>query len=364
MLACRHLVVRFSSVTAVDDVSFDVHRGEVFTLLGSSGCGKTTILRTVAGLEEQQAGEVWLRGECVGAPERGIWRPTNKRNLGMVFQSYAVWPHMTVGENVAYPLVVRKVGRAEIRERVGRVLAIVGLDGLAERPASHLSGGQQQRVALARALVYSEDFIVLDEPFSNLDAQLRRQLRGELQHLQRSLGIAALFVTHDQEEAMMLSNRVAVMSAGRFEQVGTPRELYEEPATAFVRDFLGTTILLDAVVEHLGSEGLAQAVIAGEDGDACRVVIPSREVTAPGPCVVAFRPEAARLEATPRPTPADGVAIPVRCVNAQYMGDRWEVLLRLRSRTFQIPQQAIEPPPPGTVGYLVVEPERLRAWPA
>jgi ABC-type Fe3+/spermidine/putrescine transport system ATPase subunit len=259
----------FGATPAVDGASLEVRRGEVFTLLGPSGCGKTTTLRLVAGLERPDAGEITLRGRVVAAPTRGVFVAPHKRNLGMVFQSYAIWPHMTVFDNVAYPLTLRGASRAVIREKVTRVLDLVGLDGLQARAATLLSGGQMQRLALCRALVYEPDLLLLDEPFSNLDAKLREQMRVELKLLQRRLGVTVLFVTHDQIEALSLSDRIAVMQRGRVEQVGAPRALYDRPASAFVRDFLGQTVVLRGRVaarEGRGAGRDASAVTVKMDG--------------------------------------------------------------------------------------------------
>ncbi len=244
VLALDRVSKRFSEAAAVDSVSLSIRRGEVFTLLGPSGCGKTTTLRLVAGLEHPDAGEITLRDRVVASAARRHFVAPNQRNLGMVFQSYAVWPHMTVFENVAYPLQLRGLPKAAVREKVARVLDLVGLGGLETRPGTLLSGGQMQRLALCRALVYEPDLLLLDEPFSNLDAKLREQMRVEVKLLQRRLGITVLFVTHDQVEALSLSDRIAVMHRGRVEQVGSPRALYERPASAFVRDFLGQTVVL------------------------------------------------------------------------------------------------------------------------
>src|SRR5687768_7158582 len=258
VLEFRNVSKRFNQVNAADQVSFSIFAGEVFTLLGPSGCGKTTTLRLVAGLERPDAGEITLRGRVVASVPRRIFVAPNRRNLGMVFQSYAIWPHMTVFDNVAYPLTLRGLGRAAIRERVTRVLELVGLAGTEARPATLLSGGQMQRLALCRALVYEPDLLLLDEPFSNLDAKLREQMRLELRLLQRRLGITVLFVTHDQIEALSLSDRIAVMQRGRVEEVGLPRDLYERPASAFVRDFVGSTVILRGRVSTLapGSVGV------------------------------------------------------------------------------------------------------------
>src|SRR6266566_4214412 len=241
-LEVRNLVKIFGKLTAVDNVSFKVEQGEVVTLLGPSGCGKTTTLRMVAGFEKPNAGEVEIAGRVVVATNRRINVPPEKRDIGMVFQSYAIWPHMTVFENVAFPLNVRRANRQEIKRRVEETLELVGLANFSDRPAILLSGGQQQRVSLARALVYAPAILLLDEPLSNLDAKLREQMRLEIRALQMKFKLTVLYVTHDQAEAMTLSDRMAVVHRGRFEQVGSPAEVYEQPATPFVAEFLGRTI--------------------------------------------------------------------------------------------------------------------------
>jgi len=289
VLELREVHKRFGATAAVDGLSLAIQPGEVFTLLGPSGCGKSTTLRMVAGLEEPDSGEVFLDGKLIASTRSCL--PPERRNVGMVFQSYAIWPHMTVFENVAFPLQLRGASKASIRERVDNVLELVGLGGLGSRGATDLSGGQQQRVALARAIVYEPKLLLLDEPLSNLDARLREHMRVELRSLQQRLGIAVLFVTHDQAEAMVLSDRIAVMSAGRIEQVGTPAALYERPATPFVRDFLGRVLTLPLIVS---SEDCAEVV--GETG--VRVELP-RGAPAPlrgGRALLACRPEDVYVE--------------------------------------------------------------------
>ena len=241
------------AIRAAQDVTFDVPQGKLFTLLGPSGCGKTTTLRSIAGLERPRAGEIAVASDVVYSSTRAIFVPPNQRGLGMVFQSYAIWPHMTVYENAAFPLRVgrRKLARREIDERVRRVLATVDLSEMAEREATKLSGGQQQRLALARALVMEPRLLLLDEPLSNLDAKLRERMRFELKRLQRELGITTVYVTHDQSEALALSHAIAVMNRGRIEQIGTPREIYERPVNPFVADFVGSSNFLDATVRAL-----------------------------------------------------------------------------------------------------------------
>jgi ABC-type Fe3+/spermidine/putrescine transport system ATPase subunit len=321
VLALTDIRKVFGPQPAVDRVSLDVRRGEVFTLLGPSGCGKTTTLRLIAGLERPDAGEITLRGRLVASVPRRVFVAPDRRNLGMVFQSYAIWPHMTVFENVAYPLTLRRLGRAAIRERVTRVLDLVGLAGTEARAATLLSGGQMQRLALCRALVYEPDLLLLDEPFSNLDAKLREQMRVELRLLQRRLGITVLFVTHDQIEALSLSDRIAVMQEGRVEQVGPPQLLYERPASAFVRDFLGTTVILRGRVESVGPGGvsvtmdgaLAGRTLAGRSASAAALV--------PGaPVHVAIRPEDIAIDGAR----ADAGTLPAVIDTLLFVGDRYE----------------------------------------
>jgi iron(III) transport system ATP-binding protein len=256
VLSIAGLVKRFwrEAEPAVDSLSLEVEPGQLFTLLGPSGCGKTTTLRCVAGLERPDEGEITVDGRVLFSSGAGIDVSVQRRGLGMVFQSYGLWPHMTVFDTVAFPLTVRprgrRLGRGELRQRVERTLATVQLQGLEGRMATDLSGGQQQRLALARALVLEPPLLLMDEPLSNLDARLRDDMRLELKRLQRELGITSVYVTHDQAEALALSNRVAVMSRGRVEQVGKPREIYQRPRSRFVAEFLGNANLIDAVVER------------------------------------------------------------------------------------------------------------------
>jgi iron(III) transport system ATP-binding protein len=246
-------------VVAVDRVSFTVEKGKLFTLLGPSGCGKTTTLRCIAGLERPTEGEIQIDGRVLYSSSSATWVPANRRGLGMVFQSYAIWPHMNVFDNVVYPLTVQRravrPNRKERRERAERVLSIVQLDHLAGRRATDLSGGQQQRLALARALVMEPPVLLLDEPLSNLDAKLREGMRLELKRLQRELGVTTLYVTHDQVEALAISNTVAVVNRGAIEQIGRPWDIYERPETLFVADFIGTTNLIRGTVRGRSGEG-------------------------------------------------------------------------------------------------------------
>jgi iron(III) transport system ATP-binding protein len=281
---------RHKRVLAVDHVSLDVHEGELFTLLGPSGCGKTTTLRSIAGLETPDQGEISVGGRVLFSSQTKTRVPANQRGLGMVFQSYAIWPHMNVFQNVAFPLQVlprnQRPSRNELRERVERVLTVVKLDHLASRDATALSGGQQQRLALARALVMEPSLLLLDEPLSNLDAKLREDMRFELKRLQRELGITCVYVTHDQTEALAMSNEVAVMRDGKVEQIGRPRDIYESPKTRFVADFIGTSNFIDGVVEEKRPGGYLVRTPQGP------LDVPSDAQHVPGDAViVSARPE-------------------------------------------------------------------------
>jgi iron(III) transport system ATP-binding protein len=241
-LRVEGLVKRFASdAAAVNGISVAVPKGQLFTLLGPSGCGKSTTLRCIAGLERPEGGAISIEGKTVYSSGEDVFVTPDKRGIGMVFQSYAIWPHMTVYQNVAYALEVKRTPRGEIRPRVMEALERVGLQAFADRPAPHLSGGQQQRVALARAIVGRPSLLLFDEPLSNLDAKLRERMRAEIRELQQRLSITAIYVTHDQAEALALSDTIAVMEAGRILAVGSPREIYAAPASRIVADFVGST---------------------------------------------------------------------------------------------------------------------------
>ena len=247
-------------VRALRGVTFEVGKGELFTLLGPSGCGKTTTLRCIAGLEQPVSGEILIDGRRVFSASGNIFVPPERRNIGMVFQSYAIWPHMTVFQNVAYPLA-KEATRAETAERVGRILERLSLGPLADRLAPNLSGGQQQRVALARALVAQPQVLLLDEPLSNLDAKLREQMRFELKALQESFGITTVYVTHDQEEALALSDRIALMHEGALVEMGSPKDLYLRPAHRVTADFLGTSNFVDGDAQIDGARSGDQLIL-------------------------------------------------------------------------------------------------------
>jgi len=285
----------FGGVRAVDRVSLSVADGRLLTLLGPSGCGKTTTLRMIAGLEQNDAGRITIGDRVVSDPAAGISLAPERREIGMVFQSYAIWPHMTVFANVAYPLEVRRMKRAAILERVREVLQTMQMEHLADRPATLLSGGQQQRVAIARALVFRPRVLLMDEPLSNLDAQLRERMRLEIRTLQQRLGITTVYVTHDQEEAMVLSDEIAVMQEGRLLQLADPQTIYARPATRAVAAFFGTPNLLPATAREVRRE--AQGTVARVDGEGwdgwCAV---PDDVRAGDVVTVIVRPEIIRLD--------------------------------------------------------------------
>ena len=281
-------------VKAAQNVEFEAPKGVFFTLLGPSGCGKTTTLRSIAGLERPTSGAIEANGRVVYSSSQGVFVPPNKRNFGMVFQSYAIWPHMTVFSNASFPLEVRKnkLPKAQIREKVMKVLHAVGLDHLAERDATKLSGGQQQRLALARALVMEPEILLLDEPLSNLDAKLREKMRFELKRIQRELGLTTIYVTHDQGEALALSHEIAVMNEGRIVQIGSPRAIYERPANRFVADFIGTTNFVDGDVKGFDDQTKLWRM-STPIGDL--MVSSDAPLTAGGKATLSIRPEDVEL---------------------------------------------------------------------
>jgi ABC-type Fe3+/spermidine/putrescine transport system ATPase subunit len=347
---------------AVDNLSLDIHEGEIFSLLGPSGCGKTTTLRMVAGLEMPDHGTIHFKDRPIVVTSNRLFVPPEKRHVGMVFQSYAIWPHMTVEQNVAYPLRARGVSAAEANRKVGAILELVGMGHLAQRSAMMLSGGQQQRVALARALVYEPSLLLLDEPFSNLDTKLREQMRIEVKMLQIKLGITVLFVTHDQVEALSLSTRLAVMHQGIVQQVGTPRALYEQPANATVRDFIGRSVLLKAKVRDVASQ-LEIGIDDGEGGGAFRVRRDSgmRPLNAGEEIHVSLRPEDIRLVAASNTRQDGSLAGVVEA--ALFEGERTEFRVRVSGQhPVYVYGSRRDTFAEGEKVWLDIPAERLTAW--
>jgi len=351
------LAKAFGKVAAVDRVDFEVEAGSLVTLLGPSGCGKTTTLRLIAGLERPDAGEVHVGGRLLTSAAQRVFLNPEKRRMGMVFQSYAIWPHMTVFENIAFPLRAQRRPAAEIRERVMAILQTIGLDGFQDRPAPRLSGGQQQRVALGRALVADPDVLLLDEPFSNLDARLREEMRFELKELQARVGVTTLFVTHDQAEAMVLSDRVLVMNAGRIAQDGTPRQIYEEPRTRFVMDFLGQAGHVGARVART-AEGTYVAHLDGVAG--APVPLSAEHEWQDGEeAVLAFRSAEVRVCAGLPDGFWQG-----NVLSAAYLGERIEYIVELGAARIRASGPVTEPLGKGTVVQVRVPVTAMRAWPA
>jgi iron(III) transport system ATP-binding protein len=297
-LAVRGLVRLYPGGGGVDGVDLVAEKGQLISLLGASGCGKTTTLRCLAGIDRPDSGEIWIDGKLVSSADKRVSVPPERREIGMVFQSYALWPHLTALENVAFPLHARKVPRREVRHRAQAMLDLVGLGQLAGRSPSQLSGGQQQRVALARALVYHPRLLLFDEPLSNLDAELRESVRQDIRRIQRDLAVTALYVTHDRTEAMAISDRLVVMANGKIVQDGPPRELLDRPASPFVAALLGSANMIHGVVERTERDatGVAVTVVSGPPGNQARL-----HGRASGPLemgskvVVCVRPTALRI---------------------------------------------------------------------
>ena len=337
VLEVRNVSKRFGDAVVVDDVSFEVHNGEFLFLIGPSGCGKTTTLRMIGGYERTTSGEIAIRGRVVNDV------PLEKRNIGMVFQSYALFPHMTVMRNVEYGLRMRNVSAAERRERVREVLELVELTEFGERYPAQLSGGQRQRVALGRVIAYEPDILLLDEPLANLDKRLRDVMRVELKKLQEKVGITTVYVTHDQEEALTMADRLIVMEGGRMLQIGSPKELYNSPGTAFVATFLGETSSFRGTVES-DVEGVAHVVM--EDG--FRATFRNREDVSVGHRVmVSIRPEAVTISTEPPHAKENVVAGVVDF--ASYLGSHVVYMIRIDGAHALI--RASEPIPSGEARF-------------
>ena len=330
----KNLKKSFGTVAAVNGVSINIEAGQLATLLGPSGCGKTTTLRMIAGLEVPDQGSITIGDRVIFDKDQSINILPEKRNLGMVFQSYAIWPHKTVFENIAYPLRLRRVPRSQIRDRVKSVLEMLGMGGFEDRPATKLSGGQQQRVALARSLVFEPQLLLLDEPLSNLDAKLREQMRFELKAMQRRIGITTIYVTHDQEEALALSDRVVVMNSGKVEQDGPPNEIYQSPASLFVADFIGKMNFIPVKGLKVEREGLASGLLETFNGP---IRVFAQTGPAPHPAeeaTLAIRPEKIQLANSKAPDPSDEVNVVPGQVKARaYLGDRLEHMVAVNGNT-------------------------------
>ena len=348
-LRLERLAKRFGEVPAVEDLSLEVRDGELVSLLGPSGSGKTTTLRLIAGYEAPGGGEIYLEDRPIGQ------LPPERRNVGMVFQNYALFPHLSVFDNVAFGLRMRRIPPDELRGRVEEALALVRLEGLAERYPRQLSGGQQQRVALARAIVFRPALLLLDEPLSALDRKLRAQMQLELRQLQRQTGLTTLYVTHDQEEALALSDRIAVMSGGRLQQYGTPREIYERPANAFIVDFIGVANLLEVELIPNGPAGPLARI-----GGLTFPFAPSGEPPRLGSARLAIRPEQVQLSRASAPG-----AVPGRVTSSVYLGTTTHVYVTLEGGPalvafVQNTRPEMEPFTPDTRLWVSWDPASLR----
>jgi ABC-type Fe3+/spermidine/putrescine transport system ATPase subunit len=324
LLRISGVTKRFGGHVAVDHVSLDIHRGEFFALLGGSGSGKSTLLRMLAGLLQPDAGRILLDGQDMA----GV--PAYQRPVNMMFQSYALFPHMSVAQNIGYGLRLRKKSRADIAKRVGDMVAMLKLDGLAERNVTQLSGGQRQRVALGRALAVDPQILLLDEPLSNLDARIREDVRHEIKALQRRLGITAIHVTHDREEAMVMADRIVILDAGQIAQVGRPEDVYNRPVSPFVASFMGAN---NAIRLDLSRAGAKLRVAPGPHNRAAEL---AHDGAIDGKVTAHFRSEAAKLAIAGDTDPQDALALEGRIVQAAYPGGFWRYAVAVGERQFMV----------------------------
>jgi ABC-type Fe3+/spermidine/putrescine transport system ATPase subunit len=367
-ISVQGLIKSYGPLRIVHGISFDVGRGEFVSLLGPSGCGKTTTLRCIAGLEDANGGVIGIDGRTVSAPDQDLLVPVHERQVGMVFQSYAIWPHMTVAENIAYPLRMRRVPSARRAELVKKALDLVGLSGFGDKPSPLLSGGQQQRVALARALVFEPALLLLDEPLSNLDAKLREQMRFELRIMQQRVGLTAVYVTHDQEEALTLSDRLVVMNEGEIEQIGTPSEVYERPQTRFVAQFIGKGNMLDLAGDVECDASGARLTLPGLNGlldvqlPASSIRTESARHTGNGktaPASLFIRPEKIAI-GNGRNAGRAAVEIAGRVLGRAYAGNRAEYLVAISdSASLKVESATDVAVGPGAEVKLCIAPEDI-----
>ena len=350
-LRVEGLVKTFGEVRAEDDISFRVEDGEFLTLLGPSGCGKSTTLAAIAGLDRPDQGMIALGGNVFFDGRTGRFVPPEGREVGLVFQSYALWPHMTVRDNLDFPLKLRKVPKAERARRIEEVLALVEMEDYGGRYPHALSGGQQQRVALARTLVYRPSLLLLDEPLSNLDAKLRERARTWLRHLQNQVGVTAVYVTHDQSEALALSDRIAVMNKGKIAQLADPYTIYERPADPFVADFIGSSNFFRGTVTGTANGSVRIAI-----GDGQPLVAASPlPIRSGSPVTVSVRPEKIRLLESPQADGGDATNLfPVRIEERTYLGAHHNVLVRVGKDAFRVDCDTL---PGGDTAFVHIPPE-------
>nr|WP_321273200.1 ABC transporter ATP-binding protein [Alcaligenes faecalis] len=353
-LTVENIHLAYDRNPVLKGVSMSLNKGEVVSLLGASGSGKTTLLRAVAGLEQPSQGRIAINNDVLYDSQKRIDLPAEARNLGLVFQSYALWPHMTVQDNVAYPLTLRKTPKAESRQKVDAILDQLGLKGLGERYPSQLSGGQQQRVAIARALVYNPPVILLDEPLSNLDAKLREEARVFLRELIVEMGLSALMVTHDQAEAMAISDRILLLNGGEIEQQGTPQEVYSNPKTLYTAEFMGSNNRLQGKVTEQRDQ---QIRLSGPGwdlwGHAAAPLNAGQQATA------VIRVEQVQLNAQPGPD-----TLQLQLSTSMYLGDKWEHVFRMSDPSAGTLRAFGPEPLPSGVHHLQLPPSKLWIYPS
>lgn len=346
-----------AKVAGIENVSFEVPEGKLFTLLGPSGCGKSTTLRSIAGLEKPDAGKITANGVTVLDADRKIFVPPNKRQFGMVFQSYAIWPHMTVFRNCSFPLEVgkKKFTKQQIADKVMRALTAVGLDHAADRDATKMSGGQQQRLALARAIVMEPKLLLLDEPLSNLDAKLRDKMRFELKRLQRELNVTTIYVTHDQEEALAMSHEIAIMKDGHIVQKARPRSIYEQPANRFVADFIGTTSFVDGTVQRTQGDELTISSAIGTI-----TVANSVGMSVGSKAVVSLRPENLDIFAS-KPSIEHGNVFEGTVYSKVFLGETLDLQIKVGEQILLARAHPSHREPVGARIWVTVDPSRCVA---